>query len=256
MLLLRFVRNHFADPDWENEIPNLYLDSQDKVTVGIGCQIFSVKEAEALHFVYRDDQVKGEGKQKEIVARKGDTATAKAIDHDYNEVLKKAGADWAATSFKKVTLLDLPTDEVDRLFYERVATFEGDLRDIFSDYDHFPAPGELALMDMIFNLGTSGLVKKFPALVEAAKKRDWSTAAKECHRLGIPERRNTRTAELFGEAADDEAARQKLKDAVGKIMPRNVFTQPHAWEDPVFEFLDVIKEMRDLKVAPRAQGKR
>ncbi len=51
MLQFKIVRDHFADPEWENNIPFMYLDSTNHVTVGIGCLLSSVEEAEGLNFV-------------------------------------------------------------------------------------------------------------------------------------------------------------------------------------------------------------
>jgi GH24 family phage-related lysozyme (muramidase) len=257
MLQFKIVRDHFADPEWEGDIPFMYLDSVNKVTVGIGCLLSSVEDAEALGFVYRED-LKADGSIAKGGARKGDTASKSAIAKDYQDVAGQAGQGWAAKSFKAVTLLDLPTDAIDSLFYGRVATFEQNLKGIFTDYDSFPAPAQLALMDMVFNLGTHGLVSKFPALVEAAKKRDWSQAAAECHRKKpIPERRNSRTAELFSEAADDEKVLQQHKKPTGKVMPPRVLTQPHAWYDPAFDVLEeMYQKLKSELLPPRAQGRR
>src|SRR5437868_15191901 len=110
------------------------------MTVGIGCRVFSQQAAEDLRFVYREDQVQVKGKEHTVVARKGDDASKDAIDRDYEAVRNEAGNGWAATSFKKITRLDLTGDEVDRLFFERVATFETSLRSLFPDYDSSPAP--------------------------------------------------------------------------------------------------------------------
>jgi hypothetical protein len=97
----------------------------------------------------------------------------------------------------------------------------------------------------------------FSSLVEAAQKRDWSTAAGQCHRIGIPERRNTRTAELFRQAAEDEKMLQQHKKPTGKVVPNTVKTQPHSWYDPVFDVLEeIFQKLKSELIPPRAQGRK
>ena len=57
-------------------------------------------------------------------------------------------------------------------------------------------------MDMAFNLGNVGLVRKFPTFTRAARAKDWLTCARECQRRGIGDRRNEQTRQLF-EAANN-----------------------------------------------------
>ncbi len=208
-------------------------------------------------FVYREDLKSGVNNAKDT-ARKGDTASKAAIAQDFQNVMGHKNENWKATYFKVFTLLDLPTADVDKLFYQRVSVFEQNLGNIFPAYDSFPAPAQLALLDIIYNKGRSGLIHfKKGKFLEAASKRDWSTASLICDRPEVAARRNTRTKELFQQAADVEKVLQQHKTPTGKVMPPRVLTQPHAWYDPVFDVLEeVYQKLKSELLPPRAQGKR
>jgi GH24 family phage-related lysozyme (muramidase) len=251
------VRKHFADPAWEGEFPYMYLDSVNNVTVGIGCLLRSVAEAQALKFVYRHDQAREKDGQQVVVARQGDAASGEEIAADFKSVRAESGQGWRASAFEKVTRLDLPTAEIDRIFFDRVATFEKQIKGHLPDYDRYPAPAQLALLDMAFNLGTNGLMTKFPKLIQAAKDRKWAIAAAQCHRASVSAERNRRTAELFSEAADDE---KSMSDERAKLAPRSVDTRRPAtlpepeWLPPLIDTIhDFIEKLRPL-LAPRRQG--
>jgi len=88
-------------------------------------------------------------------------------------------------------------DEVNAADIER---FEDALRAQLPAWDTYPEPAQLALFDMAFNLGVSGLFRKFPKMIAAVRARDWATAAAQCHRNGIQDARNEETADLFRQA--------------------------------------------------------
>lgn len=256
MFKFKIVRDHFADPAWENEIPYMYLDSEGNVTVGIGCLLSTVASAQALGFVYRDDQVNAKGAK---TASKGQTASAEAIAQDYQKVktyaaeqkAAKSKDKYLATFFQSVTKLDLPREEIDRVFWERVQQFEKDLQRHFPDFEKYPPSAQLALLDMVFSLGTNGLITKFPTLVDAARRRNWTTAALECHRRGVHEGRNVRTAELFREAVGFEKAR--LENEKQRQVPR---TRSRGWLDLIEPWLQQIEDTLKPLLRPRTQGGR
>jgi GH24 family phage-related lysozyme (muramidase) len=217
------VRDHFAK--WEGDSPYMYLDSTDHVTVGIGHLLADVEDAKALNFVYRKDQpeVKAGGKgPNKPAAKKGEQADAAAIAADYASVLTKAGQGYRAEAFEKLTVLDLPRDDRDSLFAADIAIFEAKLPRLFPDYATYPPSAQLALLDLIYNVGENGL-KKFTSLGTAVKARDWNTASKNCHRKQISEERNKRTAELFVAAVQEEKAMNAIRKAIIefiKVRPR------------------------------------
>jgi GH24 family phage-related lysozyme (muramidase) len=169
---------------WEGRFPYMYLDTVDRVTVGVGNMLDDVEAAQELPF-----EVRATGKAANAVEK----AT------DYNNV-KKQNAGMLAQHYKRFTALDLPDQEIDRLLQERLTTFEDQLKKNFAGYETYPEPAQRALIDMIYNLGLGGLLK-FTKLKMAVEKHDWKVAATECKRHGISDDRNNWTQKLFEEAS-------------------------------------------------------
>ncbi len=173
----------------EGSIPHMYLDTRSNVTVGVGQLLATVAAAQELPFVQRDT---------------AQAATPQDIEADFNEV-KNQPTGKMAQSYKSATKLDLPANEIDALLQRRIDGFEAELRGQFSEYDSYPEDAQLGVLDMAFNLGTNGLVTKFPTFTKAARAQDWATCANQCHRQGIGEVRNEVTKALFESAADPQA---------------------------------------------------
>jgi len=167
-------------------ILHLYLDSEDKVTVGVGNMLPTLTAAQALGFVLRSDPSRA--------------ATAEQIKTDWDQVNAEAGKNKRAASFARLTLLDLPADTCWALLRKRIdGEFLPGLRKLFSGWDGFPTPAKRALLDMAYNLGLNGL-KKFRILIGHVEKGEWDKAADACSRKGIPDERNAWTKARFREA--------------------------------------------------------
>lgn len=63
----------------------------------------------------------------------------------------------------------------------------------------------MALFEMIFNLGATGLRSEWPRLNKAIGTGDWHTAARESFRPDVQETRNIYVRKLFESAALAEA---------------------------------------------------
>jgi GH24 family phage-related lysozyme (muramidase) len=166
----------------EGNCPHMYLDTVGVVTVGIGTALFTAGEASALGFVKRGTTDKADG------------AT---IELEWGTVKKQTNGK-PASFYKQFTQLDLLPAEVSRKFKEHIATFEQKLKSKWLKYSDFPKPAQLALVDMIYNLGSFA---DFPSFVAAVDKEDWAEASKHCHRKGPSESRNRETKELLENAA-------------------------------------------------------
>lgn len=169
----------------EGVIDHMYLDTVGKVTIGIGFMMPDAASALAYKLVNR---------------KTGAAATTAEIAADWGKVHEQQKGRIAST-YRKFTKLDLPLAETQRLLREKLDAFATILRTRFAGFDAFPAPARLALLDMIFNLGPTGLVKGFPKLCRAADRGDWKNCAAECRRLGVHESRNDETRDLFLTAA-------------------------------------------------------
>lgn len=162
---------------FEGEVDHFYLDTVGKVTIGIGCQVF---DPTRLPMVIR------------ATGMSAPTADALA---EYAAVRRMEPAK-KASFYRKSTRLYLPVSGIDALFNERLALAKRGLSAKFK-LDALPLPAQLALVDMSFNLGSRGLIEKFPKFCNAVVAGDWQTAAAECDRNGIQAERNAWTRAQF-----------------------------------------------------------
>ena len=157
----------------------MYRDTVGKVTVGVGLMLPDAKAAAALPFV--------------LGTR---AATPEEIAAEYARVAAMAMGRSSAF-YKTPTSLVLTQQTIDAKLTAVLAGFEADLRSQFPHYDALPDGIKMALLDMIYNLGPSGLFKGFPHLVAAIQTRAWQQAAEHCIRRGPSAARNDWTRKQF-----------------------------------------------------------
>jgi GH24 family phage-related lysozyme (muramidase) len=158
----------------EGSISHMYLDTVGKVTVGVGNMLPNVAAAQKLPFIVRAN---------------GKRATSDEIKTDFETVGKQARGQ-VASRYQTYTKLDLPENEINTLLDTRIATFKRELKLKFPDFDSYPITVQFALTDMAFNLGTNGVVIKFPTFTKAIKDKDWAKAAAESNRPQVNSHRN------------------------------------------------------------------
>lgn len=66
-----------------------------------------------------------------------------------------------------------------------------------NDFDQLPKNVQLALFDMIFNLGATKIVSSFPNFNKALKAGDWKKAANESNRPDVSAARNQYVKQLL-----------------------------------------------------------
>ena len=165
----------------EGCVSHMYVDTVGKVTIAVGNMLPNADAAVKLHFIKRET---------------GESATESEIRAEF-EVMQEQVPAKLASSYKQYTKLDLSDEFIDQLLEQRLDEFELGLQNNFNDYDSYPNEAKLALMDMAFNLGNSGLVNKFPTFTKLARAQNWHGCANECRRKGISSERNIETKELF-----------------------------------------------------------
>jgi GH24 family phage-related lysozyme (muramidase) len=169
---------------FEGAISHLYLDTVGAVTVGVGRMLPSAEAAAKIDFWRNmDEKLASEQEKKDewtLIFGK--------------EKGKSAG--W----YKQFTTLHLTDAIIDTLLTEDLTRVQTLLKGSFADFDKFPTTAQEGLLDMMFNLGRSGLMNKFPKFLEAVKKQDWKTAALQCKRNGIQQLRNDEVRKLFEDA--------------------------------------------------------
>jgi GH24 family phage-related lysozyme (muramidase) len=165
--------------EFEGCVPWMYRDTVGKVTVGVGLMLPDAKAAQALPFVLG-----------------GRAATPQEIAAEYARVDAMAMGH-ASAFYKTPTSLELTQQTIDTKLSSVLAGFEADLRTQFPRYDSLPDAIKMALLDMIYNLGPTGLFKGFPHLISAVQSGNWSQAAGHCTRHGPSAARNNWTQQQF-----------------------------------------------------------
>lgn len=165
--------------EFEGCVPWMYRDTVGKVTVGVGLMLPDAKAAQALPFLVNSR-----------------AATPEEITAEYARV--DAMALGRPSSFYKTpTSLQLTQQTIDTKLSAVLQGFEADLRTQFPRYDTFPDAIKMALLDMIYNLGPTGLFHGFPHLVAAVETGAWAQAAEHCMRRGPSPARNNWTRQQF-----------------------------------------------------------
>lgn len=180
---------------YEGRVDHFYLDSVGKVTIGIG-HLVSTRTAVSSIRMY--------------VVKNGEAATIGSEQDkqsEYDNVLKQQ-AGYRASWYKQHTKLVMKHDDIDRLMDVHISSFYRNLINIYrraggypGDFDEFPQKVQIALLDMIFNLGPRRLINGFPAMNGYIKAGNWSGAAQECNRPQVSLERNQYVRQLFLAAA-------------------------------------------------------
>ena len=168
----------------EGSVDHMYLDTAGVVTIGVGFALFDVDDALEIDFSWKLKKLKGH-----VVLNED-------VEHEFNTVQdlpKGKVASWYADK----TELKISQGEISKLLSTHIHYFEEDLEVDFDGYSKQPKEAQIALLDMAYNLGHSGLMRKFPKFCGAFRARDWEKCALECHRRGISDWRNQETETLF-----------------------------------------------------------
>jgi GH24 family phage-related lysozyme (muramidase) len=168
--------------EFEGRTTFMYLDTGGNVTAGVGHEIPTVQDAEALPF---------DG---------GMGAVAGTVARDW-QTIRDAPAGRVAAFYEPLTTSRLSEQAIDGIFASDCNLVWTSARGFIQDFDNLPQPVQQAISDMILNIGAEkehadyfGPHSKFGPAIE---RGDWVTAAKESARNGIPESRNQYTANLI-----------------------------------------------------------
>lgn len=192
--------------EFERDISHPYGDSKGIITVGIGKNIDQEATFLALPWRFGTE----DGRPATLTEIKdGYRALANAI-----AIMKKQAAAQNLTTlaakanhYMKITNLRLPAETRESMATRDLSVFLQELNKKFPDFNRFPDPAKVALMDMIYNIGGTKFTEaKWPSLFAAIAARDWNRAAAESHRKDVGERRNEKTRANFRQAAESEAS--------------------------------------------------
>jgi len=178
---------------YEGRFEHLYLDTKGRVTVGVGHLVPNRHSMGALVFY----------KIKNNKAITMTTLQEKLAEYD--AIVKLPwGQRYGAASFKPNTSLVMQAVHINQLLDRHIDSFHKELNNIYkksngypADFDSFHSNVQLALFDMIFNLGASKIAKDFPSFDAAIKKGDWKRAAPETNRPDVSTARNQYVKQLL-----------------------------------------------------------
>ncbi len=158
---------HFTDV--EGCVNHFYLDGDGIVTIGRGCVVFNPM---ILPMIRKTTLLPAE--QDEIIA-------------EY-KAIKILPSGQTPDYYGKVCRLQLPGDEIDKVFKERRDEAIQAVEKEITPLDSYPVDtAALAIVDMTFNLGIGGLIHKFPRFIVGFKAKDWNVCFRECVRKQRPE---------------------------------------------------------------------
>ncbi|WP_158942936.1 hypothetical protein [Granulicella sp. S190] len=180
----------------------MYCDTVGKVTVGVGLMLPDVKTAQSLPFLHGTRP-----------------ATPQEIAAEYARI-DAMPLGRACAFYRSPTSVELPQQAIDAKLTSILLSFEADLRAHLPGYDTYPDNVRMALLDMIYNLGPTGLFTGFPHLIAAVEAGSWSEAAMYCLRRGPSEARNAWTRQQFLSAvvvtiqAETDSWLKRIRDLV------------------------------------------
>lgn len=171
----------------EGNISHLYKDTKGKITIGVGYVVRNLDAALKLDFIDKSS---------------GARASQEDIRKEYETIERLPfGQGYPAVYYAKYTRLVLSSTEINRLLNIMVAEKEKEVALRLPLYEEYPEDVQRVLIDMAYNLGTTGLFNKFPKFIEAIKAKKWSEASKECRSRDISEERNQKRKSLLERAS-------------------------------------------------------
>ena len=170
--------------DFEGCVPWMYRDTAGKVTVGVGLMLPNAAAACAQPFVT------AEGLPSQNLA------SPEQIAEDFARVAALPPGK-LPEFYKSAASPELPQPAIEANLTTVLTEFEATLRARIPSYDQLPDPVKVALLDMAYNLGPTGLLNGYPRLLEAVETGAWAQAATECTRGGIGHSRNAWTQQQF-----------------------------------------------------------
>lgn len=163
---------------YEGRLNHMYLDTRGNTTIGVGHLINNEESAKSLNFIHKSTKK---------------PASIKEIITEYCTIKSKPyGARYPAWTFEKAATLIISDDTINQLRDRHIDLFERELKTIYgkSQFSNFPANVQLALFDMIFNLGMPRLSSQFLKFNRHITNNNWEGASHECKRKDISDDRN------------------------------------------------------------------
>jgi len=176
--------------EYEGRLSHLYLDSVGCVTVGVGHLIANRNDMASLRLM-------SGGGGKPVQA-----ATLKEKQDEYDTIAKQPKG-YRAGWYEKHATLTMRDPDIDALLAAHIASFHTKLVNAYTkakgypkEFGSLPHDVQLALFDLIFNVGPTGLTK-FTQFNASIKAGDWKKAAEQCNRSQVSGARNAYVKKLL-----------------------------------------------------------
>lgn len=181
---------------FEGRVDHFYLNSKGIASVGIGQLVLSEDVAASLP-LYIPRMLKW--------WLRSATDEEKRAEYQFVQL---NGPDnpsrYKASYYKQFTRLIMLDKDMEAILIKNIDSLYGELSLLYnetngylSNFADFPDEVQLALFDMIFNLGMTNLRTSWPKLNGAIKVEDWKTAAAESRRRQVSPVRNNYVRDLF-----------------------------------------------------------
>ncbi len=177
--------------EYEGRTNHMYLDPKGKVTIGVGHLIVNKAAVGSIILCITKNNVPSQ------------IASMKEKEDEYDSILRQPTSH-IASWYKRHTKLIMKKEDIESLLDNHILSFYQELTGIYQkskgyheDFDNFPENVQLALFDMIFNLGANQITKEFPGFNKALKACDWQTAAQESNRPDVNSARNNYVKQLL-----------------------------------------------------------
>lgn len=180
--------------EYEGRYSHLYLDTVGKVTVGIGHMIPDRHSIAVVPMYTIQNGIPSA------------PATTAQKQHEFDQISKQK-RNYRAGWYKQYCTLMMKNNDIDTQRDRHINSFYSELSLIYNTsngfttgFDRMPTEAQLALFDMIFNLGATKLNKQFINFNKAIQNENWLTASRECHRPQVSAVRNDYVMKLFQSA--------------------------------------------------------
>jgi GH24 family phage-related lysozyme (muramidase) len=208
--------NTLKGPQFEKNIPYMYVDTVGDVTVGVGHDLDANNDVLKLPFMvkrFERHAVLGGDVGVSIFSNKvlNRTASQSEIQNDYDFLKKHTGlGKFLAEQLQKYTTLELTTVAIDQLFLKDLKIAVAVTRQEFGEtFDTFPTTCQAALIDIAFNCGSFSTfqtrfvpaVKGLGAFANKTMYERWKIASESCRRGQLSAARNAQVAKWLMDGA-------------------------------------------------------
>ncbi|WP_043315919.1 hypothetical protein [Microbulbifer sp. HZ11] len=180
--------------EYEGRYNHLYLDTVGKVTVGIG---HLIPDRHAITTIPMYNTQNG-------IATTPATTAEKQQEFDH---ISKQKRNFRAKWYKQYCKLIMKDSDIEIQRDRHISSFYIELSTLYStangyakNFDSFPDKVQLALFDMIFNIGATKLKKQFIKFNKAIQNENWLAASTESHRPQVSPSRNAYVQNLLKSA--------------------------------------------------------